>query len=254
MRAIGLIATNTVRQTVRDRLYYNIAFFGLGMVVFSMVVGNITFGFPDRVVRSIGLTGFAVALNLLALLVGVGLVHQEIDRRSLFVVLTRPIRRAEYICGRYLGLLGATLLIGLGLGIVFSLILTSVRGHLTMQDVFALGASVGEAALIGALGVVISSFSTPTVGAGLGIGFWLVCATTDDLVRLTANSEGAGHVLAQGLAYAMPSLARLNFRDAAVYQLPVEFGHWMGAMLYAGVYVVVFLAPASAILSRREMV
>ena len=84
------VAQNTFRQTLRERLFLNIIIFGVFMILLAMVLANITFGYPDRVVRSIGLSGISIAANLVALLVGVSLIHQEIDRKTLFVVLTRP--------------------------------------------------------------------------------------------------------------------------------------------------------------------
>ena len=86
MNPILVIAGNTLRQTVRQRLFLNIGIFGIGMVLLAMLVGSITYGFPDRVVRSIGLSGVTIAVDLMALLLGVGLIHEEIDRKTLFVV------------------------------------------------------------------------------------------------------------------------------------------------------------------------
>lgn len=253
MDILAAIATNTLRQTVRQRLFYNILFFGVGLVILAMVVSNITFGFPDRVVRSIGLSGVTLATDLMALLIGVNLIHQEIDRKTLFVVLTRPVHRWQYVTGRYLGLVMAVVLMSIGLAAVFVVVLVMAKGSLTHQDAFALAAAVPEACILGAVGLVLSSFSTPTLGTGLGIGVWLIGASTDDFVKLTLD-QGMNNQIAQVVSYAFPALARLNFRDNAVYSLPVSLGDWSGAVVYAVVYVSALIALASAILSRREMV
>src|SRR5438067_1870881 len=121
MTPIFIVAANTFRQTLRQRLFYNIFIFGVGMVLLSLVVGNITYGYQHRVVRSIGLSGVALALDLIAILVGVTLIHQEIDRKTLFVVLVRPIGRAQYVWGRYLGLVAALSLTLVGLTAVYAL-------------------------------------------------------------------------------------------------------------------------------------
>lgn len=253
LTAIGLVASNTLRQTIRQRLYFNIGIFGVGMVLLSMVIGQITFGYPDRVVRSIGLTGVTIAVDLMALLVAVGLIHDEIDKKTLFVVLTRPLSRASYVIGRFVGLVLALTLALAGFALIFLLLLSSVGGEVQAADWFALLAILPEAAILGAFGLLLSAFSTPTLSAGLGLGFWIAAATTDDLVNLTAQSEQPLRGLVRGLYYALPSFARFDFRNLAVYAGevdPADFGFAMG---YGVLYAAGLVLFASVVMSRREM-
>lgn len=253
MNAVLVVATNTFRQTVRQRLFYNVVIFGVGMILLSMVMGNITFGQPDRVVRSIGLSGVSVALDLIALLVGVSLIHQEIDKKTLFVVLTRPVRRWQYVLGRYVGLVATLALVLVGLTVVFALTITTAHGEVLASDLVALGASLPEAAVIGGIGLVLSAFSTPTLSAGMGLGIWIASSTTDDLLRLTAKAEAPTRALARAIYYVLPAVSRFNFREAAVYKMPVGAAEYLSALGYGAVYCVVLVALASAILDRREM-
>ena len=254
MNTIWVIATNTFRQVVRQRLFYNLLVFGLGMLILSVLVGSLTIGYPSRVVRSIGLSGVSVVLDLVALLVGVALIHQEIDRKTLFVVLTRPLQRWQYVLGRYFGLLGVLAAALLGLSAIFLFCLVSMRGDPTAVDVMALLMSLVEAAVLGAAAVVLSSFSTPTLSAGIGIGFWIICATTDDLVRLAQSSGEAAVNAAKVLSYALPSFARFNLREIAVYAQPLPVADVVGAAAYGFLYAAFLMAIASVILSKREMV
>ncbi|MBK8014334.1 MAG: ABC transporter permease [Deltaproteobacteria bacterium] len=254
MRVIGLIAFNTFRQTLRQRLYYNVAIFGVGMLILSMVMGNITFGYPDRVVRSIGLSGVCISLDLIALLVGVGLIHEEIDKKTLFVVLARPVGRVRYVAGRYLGLVSALGLALFGLTGVYFLTLTAAGGSITWPDVVAVAAALPEAMLLGGIGLVLSAFSTPTLSSGIGFGLWIAAATSDDLVRLTAKAEPSVRALTTAVYYALPSLERLNFRQAAIYGQHLGVWEVVGALSYGAVYSVFLVALASLILSRREMI
>ena len=252
MNAMLLIATNTVRQTIRQRLFYNLVFFGIGMVLLAMTVGNITFGYADRVVRSIGLSGVSITVDLMALLVGVSLIHEEIDRKTLFVVLARPLSRSQYVLGRYLGLLAATFIMLVGLSIVFAIVLTLVRGSLTTLDVVALALAFPEAAILGGIGVVLSCFTTPSLGAGMGLGVWIISTATDDLVRLT-QGIGIGHDILVAVSWILPSLARLNFREAVVYQQQIAMFDVAAAATYGFVYAGALAALSAIVLSRREM-
>jgi ABC-2 type transport system permease protein len=252
--AIWIIAQNTFRQTLRQRVFYNVAIFGVGMVLLSMLVGNITYGYIDRVVRSIGLGGVSVALAPLALMVGTTLVHQEIDKKTLFVVLVRPVQRWQYIAGRYLGLIATLALTLVGLSVVFCFALFMSFGSPQPADFVALAASLPESAILGGVGILLSSFSTPTLSAGIGIGIWIVGACTDDFIELTKKADPGVRMLAKIAYYAFPSLARFNFRDLAIYEHTAKVQDYAGAFAYGLAYCILLGAAASVILSRREMV
>ncbi|MFO0728865.1 MAG: ABC transporter permease subunit [Myxococcota bacterium] len=254
MNPISVIAANTFRQVVRERLFYNLLVFGVGMIVFSGLVGALTFGHAARVVCSIGLSGVSFVLDLVALLVGVALIHQEIDRKTLFVVLTRPLHRWQYAAGRYLGLVAVLATALAGLSLIFALALTLAKGSFGANEAMALLLSFPEAAIIGAFALVLSAFSTPTLSAGLGIGFWIICSTTDDLVRLSRNSGPVAESLAKFAYYALPSLARFNLREAAVYQQAIPWADTAAALVYGGLYAAFLASLAGLILSKRDMV
>lgn len=253
MNATTLIASNTVRQIVRQRLFYNVVLFGVGLVLFAMIVSNITFGYPDRVVRSIGLSGVSIALDVMALLLGANIVHEEIDRKTLFVLLSRPVARWQYVGGRYLGIAGALMLMTLALTVVFAVVLTIVNGQMSGGDGIALGLAFVEAMVLGSVGVMLSCFTTPTLGVGMGVGAWLIGASSDDLIGLT-EGQGAANVAARVVSYVFPALSRFNFREAVVYDFAIDPTHVLSVAGYGLAYAVAMLALASIILQRREMV
>ena len=158
------------------------------------------------------------------------------------------------MAGRYLGLLLAVALALVGFAVVFLITLRLAGGTLTSSDLVALLAILPEAAILGGFGLVLSAFSTPTLSTGIGLGFWMAAATTDDLVGLTANADLPLKLVAKAAYYVLPSFARLDFRDAAVYQAsvaPAEVGY---SLAYGMLYAVGLVALASVILTRREMV
>jgi Cu-processing system permease protein len=253
MNPIFIIAGNTFRQTVRQKLFLNIGIFGLGMVILAVVVGNVTYGYTDRVVRSIGLSGVSIALDLMALLVGISLIYDEIDRKTLFVVLTRPIDRWQYVVGRYLGLIASLTVAGAGFVLVFITALLLAAGQPSSADLLALLGALAESMLIGAVGLLLSSFTTPMLGAGIGLGIWVAAATSDDLVRLSRNAPEFAKTIAKVAYYALPGLARFNFREAAVYGDPIGLGDVWPVFAYGALYSLCMLALTTVILERREM-
>ena len=254
MNSILLVAFNTLRQTVRERLFVNVIVFGMGMVALSVVVSYLTYGYPQRVVRSLGLSGVALAIDLMALLMSVSLVHQEIDRKTLFVLLTRPLTRAQYVVGRFLGLLYALVIVLVGFSLVYALALTSLGGVFRLQDLVALGMCLPEAGILAAFGLVLSCFSTPTLSAGIGLGFWVAAATTDDLVRLTEKADDFTKVVAQGVYFGLPALSRFDFREAAVYVDAIALADVGFVVLYGVFWAIALVMLAGLVLARREMV
>ncbi len=253
MSSIFIIARNTLRQAMRERLFFNVAVFGFGMLLFSMVVADITFGRSDRVVRSIGLSGVTLAVDLMALLLSVSLIHQEIDRKTLFVVLTRPVQRWKYVIGRYLGLMTSLSIALIGFSIVFLLVLSMVRGTPSRGDVFALAAILPESAILAGFGLMLSCFSTPMLSTGLGLGFWVAAASTDDLIGLTKKAEEPTKLVVELLYYLLPNFARLDFRTSVIHQHAVALSDFAISIGYGVVYAACLVLLATAILSRREM-
>ena len=254
MTPVLLVASNTFRQTLRQRLFLNIVIFGAGLLALAVVVSFLSYGYPYRVVRSLGLSGVGVALNLMAVFLSVSLVHQEIDRKTLFVVLTRPMSRMQYVVGRYLGLMYALVLVLLGFSAAYVLALWQVNGTLSGLDVLALGACLPEAAILAAFGLIFSCFSTPTLSAGIALGFWIAASTTDDLVRLTDKADAFTQTIAQGVYYTLPALSRFDFREAAVYLDPVTASETVFVFLYGGVYAAALVLVAGLVLAKREMI
>ncbi|MGF1509047.1 MAG: ABC transporter permease [Myxococcota bacterium] len=254
MKEVGLVASNTFRQVLREKTFLNIIVFGVGMVLLSVVISNITFGFQDRVVRSIGLSGVTIAVDLMALLVGVGLIHSEIDRKTLFVLLTRHMSRFSYVLGRAVGLALVLVLASFGFSLVFLSTLLSVYGTPSGNDLLALAGGYVEALILGSFGILLSSFTTPTLAAGIGLGFWIAASTTDDLVRLTQLSETGNETLAQVISWTLPNFQLLNYRTAAVYGDALDAFPVMMSFVYGLLYAAAFVAFAGFVLSRREMV
>ena len=254
MSKIWVIATNTVRQTIRQRLFLNVAIFGLGMVLFSMVVAQITYGYPDRTVRSIGLSGVSIAVTLMGLLLSVTLVYQEIDKKTLFVIFTRPISRTQYVIGRYLGLLITLALVTLGFSMVFISMLSYVGGQGHSADMFALLGSFLQASIISSVGLLLSCFSTPSLSTGIGLGFWIVSASTDDLVALTTKADATTQTLAKALYYISPNLSRFSFREEAIYDIAINYSDVTVAILYCVLYSIGLVILSGLVLERREMV
>src|SRR6202046_1687981 len=110
----GGVAINTFREAVRDRVLYNLIFFALMMIGASILVGEISIGISRLVIINLGLSAISLFGLVMAIFIGVGLVHKESEKRALYALLWKPVRRWEFLIGKFGGLL-LTLALNTGL-------------------------------------------------------------------------------------------------------------------------------------------
>jgi len=124
MKRIGVVALNTFREAVRDRVLYNLVFFALVMMAASIIVGQISIGVEKIVIVTLGLSAISVIGLLISVFIGVGLVSKEMDKRTLYALLAKPVRRWEFLLGKFGGLL-LTLAVNtaaMGIGLLLALL------------------------------------------------------------------------------------------------------------------------------------
>src|SRR6185437_6247970 len=103
---IFYIAANTFREAVRDRVLYNLVAFALLMTGGAVLVGQVSIGIERLVVINLGLTAISLFGIVIAIFIGIGLVSKEIEKRTLYTILSRPVRRWEFVTGKFFGLSG----------------------------------------------------------------------------------------------------------------------------------------------------
>src|SRR5579859_8203955 len=99
-RRIGAIAFNTFREAVRDRVLYNLVFFVLLLVAGAPLLGRISAGVQRVLLVNLSLTAISIFGVMISIFVGISLVSKEIERRTLYPVLSRPVGRGEFIVGK----------------------------------------------------------------------------------------------------------------------------------------------------------
>ena len=257
MRTTLTIAATTLREALRDRLLYNLVVFAVLLVVGSLTISQLTMGEQFRIIANIGTSATQVFGTLITVFLGVGLVSKEIDRRTCYPALARPVSRAGFVAGKYLGLL-ATLLLNVTLmAAATGAVLAYHRGSAAFLD-FAFAAAFGltlvQLAVGAALAVLFSTFTTATLasicslsilGAGWLFGevrsFWLTArqAEMKPLVRV--------------LDVLLPNMSLLDLKEAVTYGDPITVGSALARGAYGAGYAAVMLLLAAAVFSSRDI-
>ena len=250
---VGAVALNTFKEAVRDRILYAILLFALVMLIGSTVLVALSVGGEAKILKDLGLTCISIFGTLIAIFLGIGLVSKEIEKRTIYTVISKPIHRYQFILGKYLGLV-LTLLVN---------VLVMALGLIGLAYVWEGGASLAlylavlficlELMLVTALALLFSTFSSPTLSAILTLCLFVAGHMSSDL-RLFASRFGGGLIkgVAEGLYFLLPNLSRLNLKDQAVHSLGMDGGTVALSFCYAILYTSVLILGAVAIFQRRD--
>jgi ABC-type transport system involved in multi-copper enzyme maturation permease subunit len=250
------IASNTFREAVRDRVLYNLIVFALLMSGAAVLVGQISIDIERLVVINLGLTAVSLFGMVIAILVGIGLVSKEIEKRTLYTVLSRPVERWEFIIGKFFGLAG-TLGVNtffMAIGVFGALLYVSHRFHRAdLWVLVALYFVILEFLIITALALLFSAFSTPLLSAVFAFALFVIGSFAEDLRGFAAMTHGITRWLATGAAYLVPNLSALNIISSVAHEQPVSGHLILYNTAYALVYAGMVLSGAVLIFERRNL-
>jgi len=254
LRAPLLVAGNTIRELVRSKLLHNLLLFAVLLIASSMFVAQLTIGQWDRVILDIGLAAIEMSGVLVAVLIGVGLVAGEIERRTVFPTLARPLSRGGFLVGRFLGLCAMLAVsVALMLGVLAAVLRMAGYGVSSSAAIAALLILL-ELALMAAAALLFGSFTKPILASAFSISLFLMGHLLGDLKTFQQRSQSGVAKALTGFAYrVLPDLELLNVKTLASNELPIPHGLAQSAALYAVAYAAALLVVAVTIFSRRDL-
>ena len=256
MMRVRLVAWHVFKESVRDRVLFAIAAFALLLVAVSVLIGQITAGQDVKIIKDIGLATLELAGVLMAVFIGVGLVSREIERKSVYSLLAKPVHRWEFVLGKYLGLVGTiavnVLLMTVALFVVLAVLEKSLPNPVLFKAVILI---LAELALLTAVALFFSTFSSSGIlSAGLTLAVWVVGLFSEDLRGFSGvvNSPGlAAAVRTVGLM--VPAFSAFDIKAEVVSgRPPVLWTYVAMTIAYAAVYGGALIGASMAIFSRRE--
>ena len=260
------IAVNVFRESVRDKVLYNLVVFAILMMGASYLIGQLTAGQDIKIIKDLGLGAIAVFGLFIAVFIGIQLVSKEVERRSIYSLLAKPIHRHQLVLGKYLGLV-LTLAVNLTVMVLAfyavlgymrltapSLVVNALDGPaLDPRMLKAIVLIFGQLAIVTAIALFFSSFSSPILSASFTLGMYVAGHFSADLRNFdqVVDSRGA-QLLAHGLYWVLPNLAPFDVKGQVVHALPVPNAYVALTLLYAAAYIAVLLTMAVMIFSRRD--
>ncbi len=266
MRSTAFIALNVFRESVRDKVLYNLVLFAVLLIGASYLIGQLTAGQDVKIIKDLGLAATSIFGLFIAVFIGIQLVSKEVERRSINSLVAKPIERYQIVLGKYAGLV-LTLAVNLA---VMAVALYSVLAYMAwvagpaaalawespaldpamLKAVFL---TFVELALVTAIALFFSTFSTPLLSAALTFGLFVAGRFSADLRNFNQVVESpAAAWLARGLYWVLPNLAPFDVRSHVVHAQPVTLEYIILTTGYAVLYVGALLTVACLVFSRRD--
>jgi ABC-type transport system involved in multi-copper enzyme maturation permease subunit len=258
---IATIAVNTFREAVRDKILYVLMVFGVLMILVSRAIGWVSFGGESKIMTDIGLSAIWIFSGMVSIFIGTGLIYKEIDKRTIYTILSKPAERWHFLLGKYFGLLLTTLVNLLILSSAFLAYLWLCDAPVTLALVQALFLTFIEMTVITAVAIFFSSASTPILSAIFTTIIFFAGQLTKwvvDLGSVMQNSAPWAKHLLEGIYLVTPNLHNFNVRRNAVLNaqemihLAIPMPEMWACTVYGVSYAAAVLLAAHLLFSRRN--
>jgi ABC-type transport system involved in multi-copper enzyme maturation permease subunit len=258
---IWAVALNTFREAIRNRVLYVLVAFSLGLMAFSLVLGELSLHEEVRVIKDLGLAGISLFGIIMALFLGVNLLSKELDKKTVYFVIPKPLDRWEFLLGKYLGLAVTLTVVVAAMSLVLFGFVAVQGGHHGTVMLRAEVLILLELLLLTATALFFSSFSSPYLSAMFAASLWVIGRSSPEL-RLFAETKlegtpGADVLLA--VTRVVPDFhvyyisgSNLGGDAVTVHEAFVTWGYVASAASYTGLYLGLCLLLAMGIFARRD--
>ena len=252
---IRAIAFHTLKEAIRDRILYLILFFAVICIGFSRLLALLTIGDRVKIIKDVGLSSLSLFGALMAILIGTGLVYKEIDKKTIYTLLSKPIHRYQFLLGKFFGLVLTLFIMLLLMSIIFLALIFFHTFKVEWQMLIAILYIFLELCLITSVALLFSCFSTPILSSIFSLAFYLIGHTAWGLETLIVKiKSGFGKAIAQALYQFLPDLENFNFRTEVVHNLPTPPSIFLFSMLYGIFYTLFVLTIALLIFRKRDFI
>lgn len=246
------IALNTFRENLREKLLYNLLFFALLMIGSSILLSRITLGDYHRLILDLGLASINLFGVLIAIFVGIGLVSKEVDRKTIYTIVSKPIPRYEFLLGKYCGLvitlLANTIVMVAGLLIVLQVMDVPITSLMfkSLALIFL------ELMVITAVAVLFSTFTSATLSAIFTLAVYVIGHLSGDLKEFAKKLDEVSQMAVNAIYYTLPNLERFNLKGHVIHHLDFGMADMALTLAYGLTYAAFLLLLASIVFQRRD--
>jgi len=253
MKRIKAIFENTFKESLRQKILILLIVFALLLIIVSVFLEPFALGEAPKIMRDFGLAAASLFGVLTTIIVGSALIHKDVEKRTLYTVLAKPVRRSEIILGKFLGLGTLVALLVLAMLVIHQIVLFVYEGTLDPYLLIAFPFTVLEVSVILAILLLFSSFTSATLTSIMGVIFFVVGHAMPDLKLFAESTKIAAlkHI-AYGFYYLLPNLDNFNIRTDLAYKIPLQTDQIIFSVCYGVMYTIFLLYLTALVFERRE--
>ena len=253
MNNIWVIAKNTFKETIRDRILYGILGFAVLFLLSTLFFASISLGEDVKMVQDLGLAGIYVFSVIIAIFLGSSLIYKEIEKRTLYIMLSKPVSTAHFIIGKYLGLL-LSLLLNLGLmSIIYLAVVLFEKGGFDYLAIWSILLNFFELSIFIALTILFSTLTTPLASTIYSIVVLYIGHSISLVKKAAEKSPQIIKLLADCIYYIFPNLEKFNIRNFIVYGVHPTPSQIIYPLLYSVLFTAILLWLANLLLKKRDL-
>jgi ABC-type transport system involved in multi-copper enzyme maturation permease subunit len=252
---IKTIALNTLKEAIRDRVLYLLFFFAALSLISSRLLALLTVGDRVKIIKDVGLSSISIFGMLMAILIGTGLVYKEIDKKTIFTLLSKPIQRWQFLVGKFSGLVLTLFIMTSLMSLIFLVILLLHTFHIEGRLLLAILFIFIELVLITAVAILFSCFSTPILSSIFALSFYVIGHFSWGLEPLIRKARpGVAKTALQVIYTLLPDLENFNFKIEVVHGLSIEPKYYLFSALYGIAYTFFVLLLAVLVFKKRDFI
>jgi len=253
MSGAWAIALMAFTEAVRDRVLYSILFFALAMIGSSAVLITLSVGGEGRIVKDLGLFCITLFGLFIAVFVGIRLLSREIERRTILLLLSRPVGRAALLIGKFVGILLTLTVNVAAMGLGLLCLARILEGAWAPRLLVAVGFSLLELSVLTAFAILFAVFSTPTLSAAFTVTIFVIGRLSRDLMTFASQLDSRSlQAAASAVYYLLPDLSRFNLGGLVANDLPLSGSALVLTAVYGTAYTAAVLLLAVAVFRQRD--
>lgn len=248
-----IIAKNTFKEAIRDRILYAILGFAILFILSTIFLGSLSLGEDTKIIKDLGLAAIYIFSLIIAIFIGTSLVYKEIEKRTIFITLSKPVSKIEFIIGKFLGLLSSMIIIVFLMTVIYLIVIAIKSGEFDWRGTLAIAMSFVEIALFISLSILFSTFSTPLASTIYAILLLYIGHSLSMVLDYFTKNEGIGLYIFKFFYYILPNLEKFNLRNLVVHGDTLNSLSLVYSCLYGIFYIIVLLLFATWSLDKQEL-
>lgn len=252
LKRIWTITLNTTRETVRDKLLYSLIAFAVLVIAGSLLAGSVSLGQDARVIGSFGLTSTLVFLMIITIFIGTQLVWREVERKTIYMTLSKPISRETFYLGKFFGLALTILISALIMGLIFLAALSYKTHAFSVSALWAILFIILEGWLLTAIGLLFSSFTSPIASAIYTFCLVLIGHSSNTIWTIAQKSQAVVKYPLEFVYYVFPNLEKFNLRNEVIYNFQPSLTQVLATLAYFLAYTIFLLLLGMTVFKKDE--